>query len=87
MDSREFSEWLAFATLEPLGEQRADVRAAAQMALLANLHRDRKRRRKPFALSDFLLDFDGPQRRPHKSPEEMQALARALTLAMGGEIK
>ncbi len=28
MDSHEFAEWMAFTTLEPLPEDRADIRAA-----------------------------------------------------------
>jgi hypothetical protein len=42
--------------IEPFGERWADVRAAAQMQLMANINRSPKR--KPFSLSDFMLEVD-----------------------------
>lgn len=35
MSSREFSEWMAYAQLEPFGEQRADLRAGIVASTVA----------------------------------------------------
>lgn len=53
MSSREFTEWLAYYELEPFGEQRADLRAALIASVIANAHRDPKK--KPYKAADFLL--------------------------------
>jgi hypothetical protein len=54
----QFLEWMAYSQLEPFDERRADARAASICSLLANIHRDPKKRSKPFELTDFLLAFD-----------------------------
>lgn len=55
MSSREFARWKAFDRLEPIGEQRADIRAALIAQTVANALGAGK---KPFKLSDFLLQFE-----------------------------
>ena len=50
---------MAFDAVEPIGESRRDFRAAMQMALLANVNRDEKKRKKPFSYEDFLPDWWG----------------------------
>lgn len=57
MSYTEFWEWVAFAEVEPLPEQRADLRNARQMALLANVHRDAKQRANAYAPREFLVDW------------------------------
>jgi hypothetical protein len=52
MSAREFDQWIAYDRVEPIGEWRADIRNAMLMTLLANVHRDPKRR--PFKLDQFL---------------------------------
>lgn len=52
MPSSEFSEWMAFAALEPFGENRADLRAGIVASTLANIHR--KKGAKAFAPTDFM---------------------------------
>ena len=44
-------EWRAFAELEPFGPRRDDARAAQTSWMLAELHRDKKKRRRPFELA------------------------------------
>lgn len=77
-----------------LGE-RVDVAAAWIVTVLANIHRDRKKRPKPFVLSDFLLDWSstltpgpsparGGQVTRGKSPEEMLSVVEMLNEAFGG---
>jgi len=56
MDSREFAEWMAFASLEPVGDARSDFQAALVSSIVANTARDPKKRKKPFTAQDFLPD-------------------------------
>lgn len=50
-------EWCAYAEVVPFGEFRADWRNAQLLAQQANLHRDTKRRWRPYEVGDFLLRF------------------------------
>jgi len=78
---RQFLEWEAFSELEPFDEERADIRSAQIVAALANIHRDRKKRRTPFKLSDFLLQFGDSTkvgRAPGKTWQQMKALGKSL---------
>lgn len=53
------TEWIAYYTLEPFGEERADLRAGVLASLLANIHRDPKRQRNPFEPGDFFTSLEG----------------------------
>lgn len=61
---------MAYAELEPFDETRADVRAASICSLLANIHRDTKKKREPFTIADFLLVY-GDDVKP-ASPKKRQ---------------
>ena len=63
MSFRLFVEWQAYLQLEPVGEQREDWRAAQLLALIANVHRDPKRRSMPYRPKEFLLQFGEPEGR------------------------
>lgn len=52
IDSRELAEWMAFAGLEGIGDERADFRAGQICATLANIHR--KEDVAPFEAADFM---------------------------------
>lgn len=52
MSSLELSEWMAYATLEPFGEERADLRAGIVASVIANTAR--KPNTKPFQPYDFM---------------------------------
>ena len=54
IDSREFTEWIAYSTIEPFGEGVADYRHGIAVAALANINRDHKARRDPFTPEDFI---------------------------------
>lgn len=60
VNSREFTEWLAFEDIEPSAPQRDDVRTAKQsmdiVQTMVNLWGSKKQRRLP--LKDFMLDVD-----------------------------
>lgn len=78
MDSAELTEWMAFATLEPIGGHRGDVQAATVASTLANCHRGKDTR--PFKAADFIP----PYGEPAPSPEDRAAaLAEKLHMAMG----
>jgi len=54
MSSAEFSEWLAYDRIDPFGEGRADVRIGVLSALIANIHRNPKKRAEPYSAVDFM---------------------------------
>ena len=59
MSAREFAEWGAYAMIRPWPADRADIRAATIAALIAESNRDRKKRRKPYGVREFLDLFNG----------------------------
>ena len=73
-------EWLAYTQIEPWGEERADWRAALIACMLANIHRDEKRKTEPYEISDFMPDFSGEAKTAkEQTPEEMYTAFKALT--------
>lgn len=72
MSYRELVEWGHYAALEPFGEWRADVRIANLCALTANVNRDPEKRPEPFAISDFMVDFEAASAKQEAewNPEE-----------------
>ena len=80
MSSRELSEWMAYATLEPFGEERADLRAGIVASTVANVHRGKGD--KPIPPTDFLPKFweEEPDDEPPEAlpPEEIAAKLDAL---------
>lgn len=55
MSSHEFSEWIAFASNEPLGNARSDLQAAIVASTIANVNRGKKG--KTFKPIDFIAKF------------------------------
>ena len=56
MSAREFAEWMAYAKLEPFGEERADLRAGIISSVIAAVNTPKgKRRPKP---SDVMPQFE-----------------------------
>lgn len=81
ISSRELTEWREFYRLEPFGEERADYRAALIAAVIANANR--RKGQKPFAVKDFMPDFEGRPREP-RTPEQLLSVAEMLNAALGG---
>jgi len=76
MDSRELSEWMALASVEPIGERRMDMRFAMLACTLANLIKSACGSKKPpFELKDFMLKFDPPKQ---QRPQDMKTILRGL---------
>ena len=71
---------MAFAGIEPFGEERADVRAGIIASVIANVNRDAKKRSQPFAPSDFMpfrekADATPP---PPATPEDLTASLKVM---------
>lgn len=85
LSSRQISEWMAYYTLDPFGEERADLRAAMICALLANINRDPEKKREPYTAEEFMPRFERghPQGDAPTSGgqtwEQQKALMKALT--------
>ena len=73
-DSREFAEWIAFWSIEPWGEQLADLRCGIIGSLIANIH---AKEGKKFTVEDFMPVYGESKAEP-QSPEQMQAIFKAL---------
>lgn len=72
------AEWEAYFKLEPLGEQRADMRMARLAALLANIHRNPKKRSRVFEEKEFVFEFS-----PKKKKQTVEEMRQALMLMAG----
>jgi len=71
---------MAYASLEPFGEERADVRAGIIAAVIANANRDRKKRPEPFTPADFMPLV---KRAPAAEPLSPDALTEMVKQTFG----
>lgn len=69
IDAREFAEWMAAYSVEPWGEERADLRAGIIASTTANVTAGNKT--KP---GDFMPDFHSEPRRVQTAEEMAAAL-------------
>lgn len=58
IDSRELTEWMAYAMIEPFGEDRADLRAGIIASTFANVHRPNSQQ--AYVPADFMAYVDQP---------------------------
>ncbi len=56
LTSKQLQEWMAFAELEPFGEDREDARFGSVVQVLMNVHRSTKHRPSPYTLADTVLE-------------------------------
>lgn len=75
-----FCEWRAYDELEPLGDDRADIRTAHIVQTLVNLHRGKNR--EPYKLSEFVLPF-GDYKRPVPQQQSWQVMKQMLGMYFG----
>lgn len=54
LSSRALTYWMAFDSISPIGDWRNDLAAGQIAAVVAETHRDRKARAKPFTPRDFM---------------------------------
>jgi hypothetical protein len=79
MSSREITEWRAFTSIEPVGEDRADLRHAMLCALLANANRDPDKQSSPFKVTDFMFDWWNEKPEQEDDWQSMKMVAKDLT--------
>jgi len=78
-----------YGALEPFGQYQIDWGVAQILALMADLHRDPKKRAAPFSPFDF-LPKDFPMRAADAATTKQRALAgkvRFLQAMFGGELR
>jgi hypothetical protein len=82
---RQLLEWETFSQLEPFDEERADVRSAHIVSMIANTNRNPKKRSKPWPLEDFIIPFGDSEKRekPRKSWQHMKMIAQMMTNLFG----
>lgn len=85
ISSRELSEWMAYYELEPFGMERGDLQAGIVASTVANVNRDPKKQKRPFAPQDFMPKFEGG-RGSDEGPGWQRLLAKVkmLNAAFGG---
>lgn len=82
MTSRQLTEWMAFAALEPFGDERADLRMGILASVIANVNRDPKRRAQPYEPKDFLPRFE--EEEPEENQAKMLQKVEMLNVLFGG---
>lgn len=80
---RQLKEQQAYEKLEPFGSRREDYRTAMIAMMLANIHRNPKKRPAPYRLEDFLLSTgeDVEPRRRTQTWQEQKQIAIAIATA------
>lgn len=85
MSWEQFLGWIKYSTLEPFGEERADLRMGQICATIANFNTD-LRKRKPYRATDFTFKF-GVDESGKKSPmtgdewKQLKSAARSKAVA------
>ena len=73
ISSKELSEWQAFYSIEPFGEERADMRSALVATVMANAWKDKKQR--AYKMKDFMLNFEPAE---PQSVDSMKAILKGM---------
>lgn len=85
VSSEEITEWMAFDTLEPIGDWRSDLAAGVVASTFANAHR--KKDSPPFKALDFMplaeRAMDVEEARRHAEEELSRQVRSALLNASG----
>lgn len=77
MPATEMDLWIAYATIEPIGEKRQDLRFAMLACTIANLIKGAcGSKGKPSKLQDFMLKFDPPKQ---QSKSDMKSILRSVS--------
>jgi hypothetical protein len=72
LTSRQFAEWMAFYSIDPFGDQRADLRTGIVASVLNNRWRGKTEHpREP-------VDFMPFREQPEQTPEEIQRQLRSI---------
>lgn len=79
MGADEFIDWMAYASVEPIGEKRMDLRFSVLACTIANLIRGAcGSKQPPFKIGYFMdvLGFDPPKQ---QTPDEMKAILLGMS--------
>ena len=75
---------MAYNKLEPFGLERMDMGFGIVASTMANIHRDAKKKKKPFSPGDFMPDYE--QRTPKVRPwQEQLKVIEMYNVAFGGK--
>lgn len=83
MSSHEFAEWMAYYTLEPFDESRADLRMGIMAALFANANRDVKKHKKAYEPTEFMPFYEKPQQDWQDQLQMVRIIQTALKVPDG----
>lgn len=86
--SREFTEWMAFYSVEPFGPERLDLAAGIIAASYYETKRDPKKRSKPFTFKDFIPRYaweDEAESAPEVPQEVLTEKIMGLFRSFGGK--
>ncbi len=77
MGADEFMDWMAYASIEPIGEKRMDLRFAMLACVISNhIKSALGNKGKPSKMEDFMFKFDPPQQ---QSDDDMKMILRGLS--------
>lgn len=65
-------DWMAFSSIEPIGEYRNELRHGQMMALHCNINRDSKSKPEPYRAIDFMNFIEKPEEK-ELTPAEIEA--------------
>lgn len=79
ISSRELTEWMVYYTIEPFGEERADLRAGIISSTVANVNRGKGGR--TYKPQEFMPKFD----KPKQTWQEQLKVVELLNKTFNGE--
>jgi len=77
MEARELNEWMAYWSLEPWGEVRADHRAGLIASMVLN-SQGAKNKGKPYESSDFFELYEAGKAKQKQTGYQMMSLMKGL---------
>lgn len=88
MSSAELTEWMAYYSIEPFGEERADLRQAMTTSAITNMHQAQTKKPHWTKPEDFMLFSKREKAQPKSvkpaSPEHLMAKFNAVTKGKKG---
>lgn len=75
MPSGLLAEWMAYDRLDPFGNERMDINAAA---ISQEVYHAALGKRKAKKLGDFIVPFGGKRSKPRQSDKEMKSVAGGI---------
>lgn len=76
MTLKQLREWMVYEELEPFGNDREEYLIGSVIQLLANVHRGKERKHRPYSLDDSTPNF-GDRPRMKKGTSDWRAIKEA----------